>query len=928
MSAFDKRPHIMKLAVDAGGPERLMDIMRGSLNPDGHLATVNDFISGGELQRLSGDLYGRIPEGAPLKNGYRSAVMALSAFEDLDGFKIAFERIKEFLFTKDGAARKHSPLSKEAARTAAVTADPSLKGKAKDEAAKALKEEHDTAYEKLRETVGKLARVADQADGARALLALLGLFFGAEKEYAAASRSDGLVDFDDLEICAYRLIMRPQYTGLMSLLEHRGSHFLVDEFQDTGELQWGIISRLASEAFSGSGAQGTASPTVFAVGDVKQSIYRFRMANRRLMDRLRMRMRDTIEPSGRDFPELDHNFRCAPEILRVVDETFSALLPGEYRPALGHRGNARGSVTLRLEPHASEPEALAEAVESALGLPVWDNDAYGTRPANYGDMSVLLRSRARLGSYEDTLRSRGIPFKVVGGVGFFRQPEVRAVIGLLGFIDDPSDPLRLAVALKSPLFGLSDKELEPLYGPAAPMDALAGISPAAFRLVSGWRSLAGVSPPGKVVARIIEETAAAFVFGLAYGPSALLNIEMLASTAAEFDRRGGVGVAEFIEWVRAYREGPDIAGADVELPEYSEYVSVMTVHAAKGLEFPVVFLPGTDFVPRSAPGGFIAGTLEPGDMGVYTDSLMGDNPIYKKLKEQEKEETLDEAKRLMYVAMTRAMDHLCILAGCRPGRDGLYQPRKGSWAWLLTEAAPRSILPTTGDGMEFPASHHYPAVPLTGTRTFPVEARTLGRFMDATPDPEMLAPLHPSTGLRFVSPSSLASSCALAPYATAPYPAALRGAAIHRAIEVYGRTGDLDAYGACASRQGFAAIGPEAAAALVADVERTVSRFLENDIVKKLFSPSEGRHFELPLMLIRGGEVVYGSADLVVVEDEAATVYDFKSGLAGLQEDKVAACYEPQLLAYSDAVKEAFGMRDVSSYIVLVEGPAFIRIGA
>lgn len=926
LQAFGKRPHLMKLAVDAGGPEKLVEAIARALDADTGLDTAEKFLAGREMQVQAEGLCSLVPAGDFFKAGYKDALDALRGAGDIGGFKLAFGKIKGFLFTSSGGPRKYSPFTNDAAKKAAMQADPSLGGKALSGAAKALKQEHDGLFETLRETVRKLARLVDYADGARALVALLRLFFKAEATYAGSSRAEGLVDFDDLEICAYGLIARPGFAGLLGSLESRTAHFLVDEFQDTGELQWGILERLGSEAFSGSGVEGAGSPTFFAVGDRKQSIYRFRMANRRLMDRLKAKMEKTVEPARRAFPAIEHNFRSAPEILRVVDETFGALLADEYNPAVPAREGAHGSVTLMFEPSGSEPDALARAVEAACGLLVRDKDAGGFRRAGYEDMAVLIRSRRRLAAYEEAFRRRGIPFKVVGGAGFFRQEEVRSIIGLLNFLDDPADTLSLASALKSPLFGLGDGELEGLYKSGEPLAALADISPEAHRLISGWQALAGVSTPGRMVEEVIDGSAARFVFGLRGGPSALLNIEKLAGMTREFDRRGGAGLAEFTGWVKQYRDSSDMPAADVELPEYREFVSIMTAHAAKGLEFPVVFIAGADTMPGRGAGKFIAGSSAPGDMAVKTSSLMEENPIYGRLREIEKDEAVDEAKRLLYVAMTRAMDHLYVLAGCKTKDGGPCRLPEGSWARLIMEASPPSLMPEQADVTGLPATYHYPAAPMETLAGHAAAPEHSGNSALSLPPAERLSPLPSEPGISFASPSSLASAVPEESGPPRPYPAALRGSAIHRAIETLGKTGGYDARAACAAQNGFGALSTAAAAALVRDVEAAVSRLMEDDAARALISPGEGKYFELPLLLESGGGVLYGSADLVVVEDGIAAVYDFKTGLSGVPRELIVKAYAPQLDAYRRAAKAALGANKAESFILLVDSAELIRL--
>lgn len=919
--ALGRRAHLTKTATDRGGfgdmAVRLVAESADAGGLDAQLASVRE-----QAARLAGFLTdNRAPLEANLKlfEAYAAAVDALSEATEVAGFVDAFGKAKPFFYTAEMSYKKGSPMTLAASKAIVKSGDGSLKGKAVDAAASAFKAEHDGYYDALREAVDALAASIDGKVAGRVLAAFYRLYALAEDVYSRANRQAGLVDFDDLEIHAYMLLAGPDSVKVQERFETKVRHHLVDEFQDTGEIQWGIIRRLTGEVFAGQGMEGLAASTLFAVGDEKQSIYRFRMANHDLMNRLRDNMESNIEAGRCAFPELTHNFRSAPEVLRVVDDTFSRLFGG-YAASATVRVDARGSVKLNVVGRDEEPAALADSITSARGIPVWDSKTRGFRPAGYGDMAVLLRTRSRLGAYEDALRASGVPFKVVGGVGFFLQPEVRALTGLLNYMDDPADLLSLAGALKSPLFRLSDGVLEPLFGADDPLEKLAEISPDAHRLVAGWRAMVGVCPVGRLVEEIIEEAAAHFSFGVEGGAPALMNVEKLAGLAREYDRRGGGGggLSGFTRWVREYRENTDLPTADVELPGMEEFVSVMTVHAAKGLEFPVVFIPGMDRKPRNNSGGFIAGMGEAPENAISTRALLGDNPAYGRLKETESEEEAGEGRRLLYVAMTRAMDHLFMYTGGKPGKEGGWKPAKGSWSDSLVEAAPASLFGVAGLPGDLSAAYRYPAEPPVYEHAAPA-ADAPAASRTSLPDAPF-GPLKAGSGLSFISPSALAHPLPDTREAVRPYPATLRGSVIHAAIESFGRTGGYDVAATAARTPGFATLTREHGAALVADVTSVMEGLMADGQIREILSPGDGKHFELPLMLMRGYELVQGYADLVAVDGDRAVVYDFKSGLTGIPDAEISAAYAPQLDAYAHAVAGAFGVSTVDVRILLVDG--------
>lgn len=930
---LEKRCHISRIATDHGGFSNLADDVLSGLNMDGGIDPAQEILAGGVMQGAAERLAGLLREHHLDIPGYASVLDTLADVKDTAGYVYAFENIKGFIYTKGKSGgiefRKKTPVTLAAAKETIGDAEPLLKGKALESSARALKDEHDALFYDLREEVNKLAAVHDNSVAMRALGAFYRLFGKTEAIYTDASRREGLVDYDDLEICAYRLLKGPDADKVLYSLESKVLHYLVDEFQDTGELQWGIIRMLTGEAFSGMGAEGIKAPTLFAVGDTKQSIYRFRMANHLLMGVLKDEMESSVAPEGREFPLLSQNFRSAPEVLKVVDDTFGALFAGSYTPSEPYRKHAKGSVTLRVVDRDGEPRSLAADIAGACGLSVWDADSKGFRPAGYGDMAVLLKSRGRLVEYEAALRERGIPYKIAGGVGFFYRPEVMALLGILNYLDDPADTLSLAAALKSRLFGLSDGEIEPLFNAAEPMDALKDISPEAHRLFSGWREKAGVTSVGRLVEHVLEDSAALFGFGLNGGPPALLNIEKLGGLAREFDRRGGAGLSEFTEWARAYRDNSELATADVELPGTREFVSIMTVHAAKGLEFPVVFIPGADRKPNAVKARFIAGMEHRGMTAIKTDALLGENPGYAMLKDEERQAAQDEAERLLYVAMTRAMDHLFISTGGNPGKDGVWSPPKGSWSHSIVKARPVSLFGDAEDVGVMPTLYNHPAGILERNATGVTQSVTAPAW-DARrqrPAAEMTAPLPATPGVSFLSPSSLATVIPEDASSSRPYPATVRGTLIHRAIESLGKTGTYDVARAAGSVPGFGLLENPARKSLVKDVEATLAGLLEDDDIRSLLSPGEGKLFELPLLLrLETGAIVQGYADLVVTGPDHAAVYDFKSGLEAVPVETIRSAYAPQLEAYRSAVSEAFGIEHVPTRLLLVDRRKIIEL--
>jgi ATP-dependent exoDNAse (exonuclease V) beta subunit len=198
------------------------------------------------------------------------------------------------------------------------------------------------------------------------------------------------------------------------------------------------------------------------------------------------------------------------------------------------------------------------------------------------------------------------------------------------------------------------------------VDALNDRRPEDWKLLHDWMGIAGLMPLSGLIHRIVKESGAYIRFGRR-NPQAIFNIDKLLDTAREFDRRGYTTLQDFVEWVRNIREAEQReATADMNLPGVQGAVSIMTVHKAKGLEFPIVFLPGMNQQPRSITSGPLV--LVDGDGGARMAVRNAANPLYDELWGREREELQREHQRLLYVAMTRARDHLVMIRTLADGK--------------------------------------------------------------------------------------------------------------------------------------------------------------------------------------------------------------------------------------------------------------------
>jgi ATP-dependent helicase/nuclease subunit A len=853
------------------------------------LREMTDSGAAQSLARAALELIPELLEGPVLE-----AISRLSALKDPEPLPGIYEGIKGLFYNKtDGAPlAKILPAKKDFV---------DVYGKAEWAVKRARWEE---IYPQLMESFSALACLFDSYVSMTAKEAFLKLSALSGEVYRAMCLRDGFIDFEDIELYALKLLSSNPGIRVPK-------HLLVDEFQDTSQIQWDLLYKMAEEQFSGQGVEGPECPTFFAVGDINQSIYRFRKAEPRLMKSLRPLMEERIIPGMRDFPELDINFRSAPQITRFTDETFAPLLGEDYKGGRASRADFKGSVRLGI--YADEPGALAEAAIRALELDV--STGGEIRKAHFGDMAVLIQSRTRLKEYEKAFRENGIPFQVSGGTGFFQQDEVLTILSVLKFLENPLDVFSLRQALKSPLFGIPEWIIPPLTGKdvlaeVAGIFAAAG-QPDASELFARWTQAAKTRPLSELVDDIIKTSSAYPRLGQVGGAQAVFNIDKLSGLAREFEVRGGGGpgggggLHDFIQWVREYRRSEDLPSAGIRIGD-SQYLTIMTVHSAKGLEFPVVFLPGMGAGTRNDTDDVLFGT--PGEdipLAIKTDSLLEQNRDYQALKDREAEERAWERKRLFYVAVTRARDHLVMLSDTREGgRDTFLK--------ILLDASPECLFP---EGFSAEVSEYaYPVLPPfdSGPRPEMYLSGGYGEGALNLPPPENLAPLPPLSGgkgRRFISPSSLADHALIK--AAGAEGSVVTGKLVHEALESFGRTGVY-------SLRRLASFG-QSTKQEAAEAEEILSNLLSKPQVKELLSAGFGKYFELPLLIRNKDEIIYGFADLVIVEGEKARVIDFKTGISNVPEELCATSYRPQLEAYAEAVREVFGIPFVEKYLLIAE---------
>ena len=556
--------------------------------------------------------------------------------------------------------------------------------------------------------------------------ALLHIATSAAANYRREKQERGLLDYDDLIDKTLAMLDRVSSGWVHYKLDRGVDHVLIDEAQDTSPRQWDIVAHIISEFTSGQGARDGVERTIFAVGDEKQSIFSFQGAAPHEFDTRRRGLAKRFTEAGLKFDPVSftYSFRSGPALLQSVDFVFRdaaiyrsihAETAYPVHEALADAGPSLIELWELQQPDkkddiegwrapfdgvsATSPEVkLAKRIQAEIKSLVESGIMTGRigdrRPLRYGDMLVLVRRRGNaFDAVIQALKHASIP---VAGADRLKLTEHIAIIDLMNLADAlmlPQDDLALAVALKSPLFGLADDDLFKLawQRPGSLREALTHHAATGGKFEAALRRLRACE------ARVMQETPFAFYAWLLGGDGGRARIlkrlgheandalDEFLELALGYERKAPASLQGFMAWLRA---------ADLEVKRDMEIsrneVRVMTVHGAKGLESPVVFLVDTTTSPSDTQRLKLVHLPQGNtDVVVWAGKKADDPKGVALARATMLGETEDEYRRLLYVAMTRAADRL-IVGGCMPGNMNTI--RKFSWYDLIVKGLGNSGL--------------------------------------------------------------------------------------------------------------------------------------------------------------------------------------------------------------------------------------------
>ena len=761
-------------------------------------------------------------------------------------------------------------------------------------------------------------------------------------------------------------------------------HILVDEAQDTSPQQWRLVEAIAREFFAGAGAErapaedGLPGPprTVFAVGDVKQSIFSFQGADPVVFGRVREGFRERVQAAGEDWSpvDLDVSFRSVQQVLDAVDSSFA---DGPARDGVVGDGAAGNGAPLRhtawrqgeggmvelwpviapadadepapwtppdIDAEAASPtEALAQRIARQVRAwlagssgPVWDRSGGEPvrRTPRAGDIMILVRRRDVLvEALIRALKDAGIAVAGTDRMVLTEQLAVMDVLAVADFLLLPEDDLTLATVLKGPLFGFDDDRLFELAhgrGRASLWSRLRAAddaeSKAAAERLSALLATVDYTPPYELIEAILTGDAPPTGrerFWGRLGPDAIEPLEELLNLALDYQRDHPPSLQQFLHWLRR-RE----VETRRDMESVPDAVRIMTVHGAKGLQAPIVILPDTVRVPKRAdrllwpatPGGGAAATAAGLPLIAPSDAEADSRTAG--FKDDAKEAGRQEYNRLLYVAMTRAQDAL-IVCGSRG-------PRKiddDCWHTLVENGLRRldGTVEIPVDGFDEPVLRYGSLEAVDAPPPEAAAADTAGQEHDPATLAALLAPPPPEAQPpRPLAPSRPSDD---EPPVFGPFEAGAdrfrRGTLIHRLLQYLP---DLpDAQRDRAAAQYLARSGHGLTEDEQRDIAAEIRAVLDLPEAGPLFGP--GSMAEAPVTGAVGGAVISGQIDRLAVGAQTVSIVDYKTNRP--PPDDAAATppvYLRQMAAYRALLRGLYPAHRIDCFLLWTAAPRLMQL--
>ena len=796
---------------------------------------------------------------------------------------------------------------------------------------------------------------------AEATFALLTVGRAILDDYRVAKVKQGGLDYDDLILKTRDLLSKSGAAAwVMYKLDGGLDHVLVDEAQDTNPEQWAVIRLLCEEFFAGAGVKdGDDVRTVFVVGDAKQSIYSFQRADPDVFEQMQQDFQARVEGAGQCWKKVDLSvsFRSTAAVLSAVDDIFTANPEGvlfsedkihhepqrvgqagqvEIWPLVQHYERDKTALPLEQGEDLSAPVRLARILAERIWH--WTRDPAGCddpdcqlpsqgRRMEPGDILVLVRKRT--GSFITALirelKNRGVPVAGVDRMVLTQQIAVMDLLSLGRFLLMPDDDLSLAELLKSPLIGWGDDLLFDLAHDR-PQSLWARLRDwaqrppqrddisEAYGFLSKLLNRVDQIPPFEFYSWVLGPLGGRRKILARLGPEAADPLEEFLTLALDYERTETPSLQGFLHWLEA-RDDVEIKR---ELEQAGGNVRIMTVHGAKGLEAPVVLIPDAADTPVSR-GGALFWDEDKDKIPLWATGNLQTDKI-RALKEDRKKKDLDEYRRLLYVALTRAQDRL-VICGCKKTE----KISESSWYHLCCSALEKSRRKVVFDCPEWagllrqqpqaiaPQGSGRSAVAVTEPVTPPPWV--------TCPPPDDPAPPRPLVPSRLVHGPVVRSPLLRGQ----DHGVFQRGNLIHRLLQ------DLPALPPSRWEEvALAFLAPHCDSPTAQALFQEVRAVLCHPDFAPLFGPDSRAEVPVTGLVHHAGEavdVVSGRVDRLLVAPARVVVVDFKTNHSPPERpEDTPVSYRRQLALYQKILTDIYPDRPVECCLLWTEGPQMMPI--
>ncbi|MBO6806383.1 double-strand break repair helicase AddA [Thalassospira sp.] len=835
---------------------------------------------------------------------------------------------------------------------------------------KAAAENHPMGADALEQECARLVEVDRQRKAAAmagATSALITIGNAMLDRYATKKALHARLDYDDLILTSLQLLQRQAGIAgwVLFKLDEGLDHVLIDEAQDTNPEQWEVVRILAEEFFIDAGRHADKPRTIFAVGDAKQSIYSFQRADPEKFAEMRRYFRERAREIAADWREVPMNisFRSTDAVLGTVDRVFAGPVA---KPGVGDDGadvlhspfrvGQAGRIELwpAVEPEERAPEdpwtpptrivrledpeiRLARVIAGRIRHAIDEKEILTSRgrPVRAGDFMILVRRRtAFVDEVVKALKERNVPVAGVDRMQITDQLAVMDLVAFGRFLLMPEDDLTLAEVLKSPLIGLDDDQLfeiahnrsrtlwHALREKAAVVEDGSPFA-RAYAFLFKWLGRVDYERPFELYAELLggrgEEARgvrARLVGRL--GIEANDPIDEFLNLAMGYEADHAPTLQGFLHWLMA---GDAEIKRDLEQSGRDE-VRIMTVHGAKGLQAPIVFLPDTMQVPTQAPNLF---WQEDRNLMFWLPRVALETDLVARLRDDIALKRDQEYNRLLYVALTRAEDRLYICGWqgrrkapehcwynlCSQAMEGYAKPAQidlsaysGSgwdgegWIWETDQSqAPKpDRTDDVADGQQSTKRQLIRAV--APTESFPPKPLAPSRMIEE--DEVHQSPLGGDQGQSFK-----------------------RGLLIHKLLELLP---DLPEQARRKAAERFLA---QPIHALDPDQQIEIANetlgIFDNPAFAPVFAP--GSRAEVPLVGIVGGDVVSAQIDRLVVRDDEVMIVDYKTNRPPPRDvEDTPRAYRRQMSIYRAALAQMYPGKTVRCFILWTNGPWMVEL--